>query len=52
VRRSVMLFVAEMSPTEVKHRVQDLESAGVQRVMLNWARFDDLEGIRALIRTL
>jgi F420-dependent oxidoreductase-like protein len=52
VRRSVMLFIGDTSAAKVKERVQELEAAGVQRVMLNWSRFDDIEDIPNLARTL
>jgi F420-dependent oxidoreductase-like protein len=52
VRRSVMTFIRDASAEEVRDRVQALEAVGVQRVMLNWPRFDDLDGIRQLARTV
>ena len=52
VRRSMMIFLRDTKPPEVKTWVASLEAAGVQRVMLNWSRFDDLDGIRALAREL
>ena len=47
-----MFFVRDTSPSEVKDQVDALAAAGVQRVMLNWARFDDLQGIRDLAKAV
>lgn len=52
VRRSVMIFLRDMPPPQVKTWVASLEAAGAQRVILNWSRFEDLDGIRALAREL
>jgi F420-dependent oxidoreductase-like protein len=52
VRRSMMIFVRDDTPSQVKDQVAALEAAGVQRVMLNWSRFDDTDGIAALARAL
>jgi alkanesulfonate monooxygenase SsuD/methylene tetrahydromethanopterin reductase-like flavin-dependent oxidoreductase (luciferase family) len=52
VRRSMMIFLRDSTPAQVKDWVQSLEDAGVQRVMLNWPHFDDIKGIVTLARTL
>jgi F420-dependent oxidoreductase-like protein len=52
VRRSMMIFLRDSTPARVKDWVRSLEEAGVQRVMLNWSRFDDIQGITAVARTL
>ncbi|MBV9169970.1 MAG: hypothetical protein JOZ81_07795 [Chloroflexi bacterium] len=36
----------------IRDQVAELSAAGVQRVMLGWPNFDDLDGIRALARAL
>ena len=40
------------SPSQVKDQLQQLEEAGLQRVMLQWLDLDDLDGIRALAKAL
>ncbi len=52
VRRSVMTFIRDRTPEQVKEEVMALEAAGCQRVMLNWPRFDDTVGIAALAKAL
>jgi F420-dependent oxidoreductase-like protein len=52
VRRSVMTFIRDRTPEQVKEEVGALEAAGCQRVMLNWPRFDDTAGIAALAKAL
>jgi alkanesulfonate monooxygenase SsuD/methylene tetrahydromethanopterin reductase-like flavin-dependent oxidoreductase (luciferase family) len=52
VRRSMMIFLRNPSPSGVKDWVQSLEAAGVQRVMLNWSFFDDVAGIANLAKAL
>ena len=37
---------------EIKEQLQDLEKAGVQRVMLQWLELDDLEGLKDLAETV
>jgi hypothetical protein len=48
----MMIFLRDSTPARVKDWVRSLEEAGVQRVMLNWSRFDDIQGITAVARTL
>jgi F420-dependent oxidoreductase-like protein len=50
VRRSIMLFVRDATPSQMKDQVDALQAAGAERVMLNWPRFDDTEGMIALAR--
>ena len=52
VRRSMMTFVRDRKPSQVKDEVLALDAAGVQRVMLNWPNFDDMAGIAALAKAL
>ena len=40
------------SPEQVKEQLKVLESAGVERIMLQWLDLDDLEGIEALAKTV
>ncbi len=40
------------TPAEIKEQVDELEEAGVQRVMLQWLDVDDLPGIELLAKTL
>lgn len=40
------------SSVEVKEQLQELEQAGLQRVMLQWLDLDDLEGLEALAKAL
>jgi F420-dependent oxidoreductase-like protein len=40
------------SPAEIKDQLAALESAGLQRVMLQWLQMDDFEGIEALVKSL
>jgi len=52
VRRSMMIFLRDDTPGQVKDRVQAVEAMGVQRVMLNWSRFDDIAGIANTAKAL
>jgi F420-dependent oxidoreductase-like protein len=52
VKRSVMTFIGARTPEQVKEEIDALAEAGVQRIMLNWSRFDDLAGIKALAKAL
>ena len=52
VRRSMMIFLRDDTPGQVKDRVQAVEAMGVQRVMLNWSRFDDMAGIANTAKAL
>ena len=40
------------SISEIKERLQALEEAGVQRIMLQWLDLDDLESLEALAKTI
>ena len=40
------------SPSAVKEQLQELESNGVQRVMLQWLDLDDLAGLEALAKAV
>jgi len=40
------------SPSELRDQLSALESAGVQRVMLQWLQIDDFEGMQALAKAL
>jgi alkanesulfonate monooxygenase SsuD/methylene tetrahydromethanopterin reductase-like flavin-dependent oxidoreductase (luciferase family) len=40
------------SPAELRDQLAELESAGVQRVMLQWLHMDDYEGMHALAKGL
>ena len=40
------------SPGAVKKQLQELEQAGLQRVMLQWLDLDDLEGLEALAKAV
>lgn len=40
------------SPSAVKEQLQELESSGVQRVMLQWLDLDDLAGLEALAKAV
>ena len=39
-------------PAQVQEQIQALETAGVQRVMLQWLDLDDLDGVELLAKTL
>jgi alkanesulfonate monooxygenase SsuD/methylene tetrahydromethanopterin reductase-like flavin-dependent oxidoreductase (luciferase family) len=40
------------TPGDIGPQLEALESAGVQRVMLQWLELDDLEGLEALARSV
>jgi len=40
------------TPSMFKEQLQELESAGVERVMLQWLDLDDMDGLEALAKTL
>jgi F420-dependent oxidoreductase-like protein len=40
------------SPSAVRQQLQELEKAGLQRVMLQWLDLDDLEGLEALAKAV
>jgi F420-dependent oxidoreductase-like protein len=48
LRRGVIVGTGE----QINDQVAALEAAGVQRLMLNWSDFDDLQGIAALARAV
>jgi alkanesulfonate monooxygenase SsuD/methylene tetrahydromethanopterin reductase-like flavin-dependent oxidoreductase (luciferase family) len=52
VRRSMMIFVRDLRLHEVQELVAGLETVGLQRMMLNWPNFDDLEGIATFGKAL
>jgi F420-dependent oxidoreductase-like protein len=54
LRRSMMIFLRDgRAHGQIKDQVAQLEAAGVQRVMLNWADdYDDVDAMAALARAL
>jgi len=40
------------SKNEVREQLQELEQAGLQRIMLQWLDLDDLDGLRALAKAV
>jgi F420-dependent oxidoreductase-like protein len=52
VRRTLMTRLDYTSLDKVRREVAAFEQSGVQRLMLGWPNFDDLQGIQSLARTL
>jgi F420-dependent oxidoreductase-like protein len=40
------------NPAQLKQQLQELEEAGLQRVMLQWLELDDVEGLEALAKAV
>jgi len=40
------------SPEAVVEQLQELEQAGLQRIMLQWLDLDDLDGLKALAKAV